>query len=155
MMVIALKQCSITYSTLVDSLNYIGGESVYAKVVAVNYYGESNQSSEGNGALFTKEPNQPVSLANDLSVTTASTQGLTWSAPSHDGGDSIIDYRVNQRVQGDASYSVIATGVVGTSHTIETLTLGTTYELTVEANNNNGYSLPSDPIVILHAIAPE
>jgi hypothetical protein len=42
-LVISEKQCYINISTLLeDPFNFNGGESIYAKVTAVNLYGESN-----------------------------------------------------------------------------------------------------------------
>jgi len=78
--------------------------------VAVNVYGETDQSTEGNGAVYTRVPDAPVSLTEDNSVRTSTDNGLTWSAGAHDGGLTVIDYRINQREQG-GSYSVIASGV--------------------------------------------
>lgn len=40
-------------------------------------------------------PDAPVSLAEDTTPRTSTTNGLTWSAGAHDGGLSIIDYRIN------------------------------------------------------------
>jgi hypothetical protein len=65
-------------------------------------------------------------------VRTSTTNGLTWSPGSHDGGLTVDDYRINQKVQG-GSYSVVATGVTSTSYTVTDLTIGTTYEFTVES----------------------
>lgn len=52
-------------------------------------------------------------------------------------------------------YSVIATNVAQTTHTVTALTLGTIYEWTIEARNSDGYSDTSSSLTILHAIAPE
>jgi hypothetical protein len=40
--VISNKYCHINISTLISSFNLDGGDSVYAKVVAVNLYGDSD-----------------------------------------------------------------------------------------------------------------
>lgn len=58
------------------------------------------------------------------------------------------------REQG-GTYSVIATGVTTQSYTATSLTLGVTYEFTVEAQNSVGYSNPSTSVQFLHAIPPE
>jgi len=65
------------------------------KVVATNLYGDSTESSEGNGAVITTSPDAPVNLAENTSQRTKSTLGLTWSAGSSNGGASIIDYRIS------------------------------------------------------------
>lgn len=58
------------------------------------------------------------------------------------------------REQG-GTYSVIASGVTTQSYTVTGLTLGVTYEFTIEAQNSVGYSTASASLTILHAIAPE
>lgn len=89
------KECLINISTLlVAPYNVDGGDSIYAKVSAVNVYGESSRSVEGNGAYYTRVPDIPVSLAEDTSVRTTSATGLTWSDGVNNGGVPIIDYRV-------------------------------------------------------------
>lgn len=99
-------------------------------------------------------PDAPINLAEDLAQRSATSIHLTWSEGAHNGGLSVIDYRINQRIQG-GSYSVVATGVTPTSYTALSLALGTTYEWTIEARNSDGYSLESLSITILHANAPD
>ena len=55
--------CSIPVSELKNlpfSLDW--GTSVYAKVSAINEYGSSELSIEGNGAVITTNPDQPTNL---------------------------------------------------------------------------------------------
>lgn len=62
--VIDNKSCVISLATLeVEPYMVDGGDSVYAKVSAVNFYGESAQSEEGNGAYHTQVPDAPVNVA--------------------------------------------------------------------------------------------
>jgi hypothetical protein len=72
-----------------------------------------------------------------------------------DGGTAVLDYRINIKEASSSEYSVAATGVTALSYTLLNLVLGTTYDLTVEARNSIGYSEPSDPLQILHALVPE
>ena len=55
------------------------GDSVYAKVTAMNLYGSSLESSVGNGAVLLTVPDAPLNLANEASVTSASQIGLNWN----------------------------------------------------------------------------
>jgi len=71
------------------------GSSITAKVIATNLYGDSAESTEGNGAVITTTPDAPTTLAENTSQRTKSTLGLTWSAGSSNGGASIIDYRIS------------------------------------------------------------
>lgn len=50
---------------------------------------------------------------------------------------------------------MIATGILSESYTVPDLVLGTTYIFTAEAQNSVGFSTPSDPVTIFHAMPPE
>jgi hypothetical protein len=51
--VISSRTCSISLATLKASpYLLVKGDSVVAKIVSINVYGESNQSSEGSGAVI-------------------------------------------------------------------------------------------------------
>lgn len=132
----------------------MAGDSIYAKVSATNFYGESALSTEGNGATYTTVPDAPVSIAEDVSERTRNDLKLTWSEGTSNGGLSVMDFRISQRFQGD-SYQVIASGISQTSYTIRGLYLGAIYEFKVEARNTNGYGSASSDFTILHAIAPD
>jgi len=71
------------------------GASVYAKVLAINVYGNSLNSEEGNGAIITTTPDSPINLAEDSTHRTKSTLGLTWSQAEFTGGAVILDYRIS------------------------------------------------------------
>jgi hypothetical protein len=88
--------CSVPCSSLKSapySLEW--GASVFAKVLAINAYGNSIVSVEGNGAIITTYPDAPINLAEVLVDRTKSTLGLSWDAPVFTGGDVIIDYRIS------------------------------------------------------------
>ena len=61
---------------------------------ASNFYGESADSQSGNGATIVLVPSSPVSLSDDLSVTTASLIGIKWQNGVSTGGTPILDYKV-------------------------------------------------------------
>lgn len=48
----------------------------------------------------------------------------------------------------------MASGLTEKAYTASSLTLGTTYEFTVEALNDKGVSEPSTSMLILHALIP-
>ena len=63
--------CSIPISTLISQpYNLIYGSSVYAKITAINIYGISITSNEGNGAVIFNVPNAPI-ISNDTPRTSA------------------------------------------------------------------------------------
>jgi len=47
--------------------------------------------------LAAGKPGAPENLANDAAITASGTVGITWSAPSSNGGSSIIDYQISYR----------------------------------------------------------
>jgi hypothetical protein len=72
--------CSVPVSSLrTTPYSLQWGDSVYAKVLATNIYGNSLVSDEGNGAIITTTPDRPLNLAEDTLQRTKSTLGLTWS----------------------------------------------------------------------------
>lgn len=93
--IVAAKECTILLSTLqVDPFLLEFGDSIFAKIVAVNYYGESMESDEGNGAIVLLVPDAPTGLADNVAVTTAYVIGFTWNDGMSTGGTPIIDYRI-------------------------------------------------------------
>lgn len=66
-----------------------------AKVIAYNFYGPSAESDMGSGAIIVVVPFQPVGLANDVAITSASRIGITWRDGINTGGTPIIDYRIS------------------------------------------------------------
>jgi len=127
------------------------GDSVFAKVVAINFYGESQVSDAGNGGTILYVPSAPVGLADNTAITTASVIGLTWNNGISTGGSPIIDYRVSYD-QSTGIYVVLASGIIPRSYqTTVTLTPGATYRFRVEARNSVGYSSRSTALSVLAA----
>jgi len=78
--VIANRVCNISLSTL-KSAPYLltKGDSIYAKVISTNLYGDSEVYSEvGNGAVIENVPDSPINLTNDLETTTDTVIRITW-----------------------------------------------------------------------------
>ena len=69
-------------------------DAVNIKVISVNFYGDSVQSSAGSGAVIQLVPDAPVSLTNDATVTSDTQIRFTWADGSSDGGAPVIDYTV-------------------------------------------------------------
>jgi hypothetical protein len=134
--------------------NVDGGDSIWAKVSAVNAFGESARSTEGNGAVYSNVPNAPVNLQEDISAKIDNNVKLTWDDGPNNGGLTIIDYRVNtQNLQGD--WVELVSGVSDRTYTISSTQLGTTFYFAVEARNVLGYSVFSDTLQVLNALVPE
>jgi hypothetical protein len=67
---------------------------VYAKVVATNIYGDSQESLPGNGAIVYAVPDKPTDLTEDYAQRTANSLGLIWIDGADPGGLPVLDYRV-------------------------------------------------------------
>jgi hypothetical protein len=52
------------------------GSEVYARVTAINIYGNSVESVEGNGAIILTQPDAPINAENVPAETTGTTIGL-------------------------------------------------------------------------------
>jgi hypothetical protein len=77
--IVANTQCTIPLDTLTSApFSLTLGSNINAKLIAVNAYGDSSESSSGGGAVILLVPDAPVTLANDASITTDSQIGLTW-----------------------------------------------------------------------------
>jgi hypothetical protein len=74
--------------------NLAWGSSIYAKVSAINVYGTSIESSEGNGAIILTIPDAPIELSGNPDVTSGTLVGLTWAEGVSDGGSAVLDYRI-------------------------------------------------------------
>lgn len=57
--------CTIPVSVLRAYFGLDWGTSIYAKVFAINDYGNSLESDEGNGAIITTNPDPPTNLVED------------------------------------------------------------------------------------------
>jgi LEA14-like dessication related protein len=73
---------------------------VYVKIISVNVYGDSIQSTEGNGAVIQLVPDAPVSMTNVPEVTDASNIKFTWSDGVSNGGTPVIDYKILYALEG-------------------------------------------------------
>ncbi len=68
------------------------GGHIYAKIKAINAYGYSLISSEGNGAKIITYPDAPLNLNEDYSKRTANSVTLIWQEGLLNGGSPVIDY---------------------------------------------------------------
>ena len=127
---------------------------MFVRVSAINIYGSSIESLEGNGAIITTTPDAPTNLIEVTEQRTKSTLGLAWTAPAFTGGAVIDEYRVSYAEQG-GTFSVLESSVVGTSYLATGLTAGTTYEFRLEAKNSYSYSAFSETLTLLCAFVPD
>lgn len=86
-------QCTVPVASLKTTpfeLEWAG--SVWAKVVAINAYGMSEESDAGNGAEIITYPDAPVSFSEDFSLRTYNSVTLTWQEGAENGGSPVSSY---------------------------------------------------------------
>lgn len=144
------QRCVVPLSALiVDPYNIAYGTGIYVKVSAVNAFGESTPSVSGNGAIMVVVPDTPVNLAKDIQNSNKDQITITWEAAAFNGGKPVLDFRLWWDNATGSSFVQLAT-MTGLTFTT-TVTPGLTYQFYIEARNQVGYSLPSDPISVLAA----
>ena len=61
-----VTSCTIPVVSLKNSpFDLPWGSSIFAKVIAINDYGNSLSSLEGNGAIITTTPDPPIDITED------------------------------------------------------------------------------------------
>jgi len=93
--VIANTFCQVSLANLIISpYNHVLDESVWVKIIAENFYGDSLISEPGNGGLVKLVPDAPINLANDPSVTIDTRIKFTWQQGASNGGDTVLDFDI-------------------------------------------------------------
>ena len=92
-------------------------------------------------------------MANNAAVTASGTVGLTWVAPSSNGGSPVIDYQISYKT-GAAAFSVLATGIPSTSFTASSLTADVIYIFKVTARTFVGLGEDSSELSVRAAAKP-
>jgi len=88
--------CTIPKTVFIATpYNLAWGDSIQAKVIAVNIVGQSAESEVGNGALLRREPDAPFNLAKVTTSTSSSQITISWQEGLQNGGSSVLDYSVS------------------------------------------------------------
>lgn len=152
--ILANAECYVPISTLrASSFQLQWGASVWAKVVAVNLYGQSFHSIVANGAVILRAPDTPLNVQEIVASRSATSISFEWDKGALEGGSPVIDFRIRYD-QGTSTWIDLQLNVVNEYYTATGLTAGDTYQFTVEARNKFGYSLPTAPVSILCATRP-
>jgi hypothetical protein len=125
--------CQMPVLSLISSPYSIEwGSDIYAKVIALNVYGASIASDAGNGAKIITNPDAPLNLAEDYSLRTATSLGLTWGEGLENGGSVVLDYEISyDDATNGVTYSVLESNILGNSYLATGLTSGSTYKFKV------------------------
>lgn len=118
--------------------NLLNGATYTITVTARNEAGTSPAGGQASASPGTA-PSAPTSVTVDRGDGRID---VTWQPSASDGGRPVLSYVVTWTAPDGTTDS---TETVRTSHTFEALVNGTTYTVTVAANNELGTSSPSSP----------
>ena len=81
------------------------------------------------------------------------TIAVTWSSPASDGGSAVTGYTATAEDSSSNTF-YCTTDETGTGCTIEGLTNGVEYSVTIVATNENGNGTPTSPIAVTPNVVP-
>jgi hypothetical protein len=87
------------------------GSSIFAKVNAINIVGSSNYSTPGNGAIILIQPDAPLNLTYNKSISGSTQIALLWSDGLMNGGSNVIDYRI-WYMSGSSNFEIVSSGIL-------------------------------------------
>jgi len=123
--IVSGTSCTVLVSTLRNApFSLEWGSSIFVKVLAINNYGRSLNSSEGNGAKIIYYADKPVSLTEVTASRAATSITFTWVAGPLVRGSAVFDYQIFRAVASLGVYTSIATEVHGLSYTAIGLVTG-------------------------------
>lgn len=118
-------------------LTVVNGTKYYYVVTATNANGESGWSNEVSASP--QVPQVPVAPTNLTAMAGRKKITLSWT-----GSPGATSYTVRRSMTSGGTYSVVASGVTGTTYTNSGLRTGATYYYVVAAVNAAGSSAPSN-----------
>lgn len=123
-------------------LGLAAGTTYDVRIAAINAIGTGGYS-EKSTATTASAPSAPATPT----LTPAPGQmGVSWSAPSSDGGSAVIGYSLQYRVKDAVSWTTLTFNAATTSTTITGLLAGGQYDFQVAAENLAALSAYSSPI---------
>jgi hypothetical protein len=126
--IISNRSCKVPLASIIlEPFSLRGGDSLFAKVIATNSYGNSIESLAGNGCIVVLVPDAPLFLENQPDVTSATQVGLTWVDGLNDGGKPVLDYTI-EHDQASGSWTTLEAGILTNTYvSTAALTSGATY----------------------------
>ena len=120
-------------STSYTATSLTNGTEYLFRVSAINAVGTGTASGTTSSKPMTT-PGVPTSLGGTAGDTQV---GLSWTAPTSDGGSALTGYRVESSTNSGSSWSTVVadTGSTSTSYTATSLANGTEYLFRVSAIN--------------------
>ena len=153
--IVSSASCQVPITKLRTApYNLPWGASIYAKVVATNYYGSSAVSDPVNGAIILTIPDAPAGIVENFSLKSGTTISLTWTNGEKDGGAPVTSYSIRSNKNGTSAYDPLIAGILVKSFTASNLTPGVRYYFVVTSHNAFGVSLDSAVFSSLAAWVP-
>lgn len=128
------------------------GQTVSAKIVATNLYGDSSASPLGTSNIIMTKPDAPI-LIEDTTQRTPTDIAVQWQEGVSNGGSPVIDYQLSYD-QGFGTFVVVDSALTGTSYLFSGLITGTTYVFKLTSRNAYGNSDESSYLTLLCASIP-
>ena len=126
--IISATQCTVLITDLrTTPFNLADSADVIARVTAINGLGDSITSIESTAVampIADVEPGAPTALTRNDAFTTKTQVSFEWTAPANDGGDAVIDYKVEMDDNNDGVFSIVASGVSTEAHIESGLSAG-------------------------------
>jgi hypothetical protein len=99
-------------------------------------------------------PDSPINLDEDRTITTGTQIGLVWVKGTDNGGSPVLDYKLWSD-QAENDYIPLDEGVTDLFFTATGLSVGFTYNFKVQSRNSFGFSDYSSIVTILAAQMPD
>ena len=117
-------QCSIPITTLrAGAFQLPWGSGIYAKVLAYNLYGDSDESAVGNGAVILTFPDPQINLQEEIAYRSATSITFSWSLGAANGGAEVLDFRIYYE-HTNGEWLILASEVSTQQYTATGLTAG-------------------------------
>lgn len=142
--VIANTICQLSLSNLIIApYDLVLNESVWVKIIAENYYGDSPYSEPGNDGLVKLVPDAPINLTNDPLVTSDLVIKFTWVEGPSNGGVAVLDFDIYyDEGTGSGAYVLLESNIDTPYYTTTVaLTNDVNYSFKVTARNTVGSGL--------------
>ena len=149
--------CNVPMTDLITSFGYAAGESIRAKLVAVNARGEGPRSAESNTDKLAQVA--PTSApGNFAAASTAGDVTLSWDPLPDDaakGYSPVTDYKITYSGATNTEKTITVTDQTAISYTIANLTpAGETLTFTIKAVNIHGDGAGDTITHVLSGSAP-